>query len=292
MWKTLGEFITPWRGSEGPSFGQNPTVPRGQYSGLCPRRVWPTRTRLCPQAPGRSPDRNVLLSGCRHSQKRNRVSDSTPNTNLLQPKGRVFSHPFLLLDLGLMASHKHHLHWGLSVREWPYRFWVTAQLKPWTLSNTCKSLPSARLHLESSVLQDISTCMKKNTSESLNLKKEKQSILQDKHHCFPPITASVVPSQREGGDAFSFSEGAAGLLKGSVTAVKQNMFSPCSESQSLTQGKTAAMKCRKLPAVSMKNDSSDIRCKHSLQLMYIGNHSLHNDLASVTEASSVKTPQA
>lgn len=51
------------------------------------------------------------------------------------------------------------------------------------------------------------------------------------------------------------------------------------------------MKCRKLPAVSMKNDSSDIRCKRSLQFMYIGNHSLHNDLASVTEASSVKTPQ-
>lgn len=34
----------------------------------------------------------------------------------------------------------------------------------------------------------------------------------------------------------------------------------------------------------MKNDSSEIRCKHSSQLMFTGNHSAHEDLASVAES--------
>lgn len=44
------------------------------------------------------------------------------------------------------------------------------------------------------------------------------------------------------------------------------------------------MKRRMLPATSMKNDSSEIRCKHSSQLMLTGNHSAHEDLASVAES--------
>lgn len=50
------------------------------------------------------------------------------------------------------------------------------------------------------------------------------------------------------------------------------------------------MKRRMLPAISVKNDSSEVRCECSSQLMLIGHHSAHEDLASVTEASRVKTP--
>lgn len=44
------------------------------------------------------------------------------------------------------------------------------------------------------------------------------------------------------------------------------------------------MKRRMLPAISVKNDSSEVRCECSLQVMLIGNHSAHEDLASVTES--------
>lgn len=98
---------------------------------------------LCVPAAGESQAgaRPRRLGGRGRSRKQPRASDS--ERTLVTAEGRVSHTHFYVVTrdpclrrVGLPASGQHPLPCGLLSPEWPSRFSVTAQLKPWTLSDT------------------------------------------------------------------------------------------------------------------------------------------------------------